>query len=81
MLSEAQKRVLAWMADGDRAVYQYAPHDAMRYGFYQDGKHVRLCSRRTCEILVEGGYAEWMPDCPDDLRIMIIPAGRAALED
>lgn len=78
-MTEAQRKVLAWMADGDRALHK-AHWDENRYGGYSRGAlHQRICSRRTVEILIAAGYAEWMKDSPPDLRAMITRAGRAAL--
>ena len=79
-MTEAQRKLLAWMADGDRAIYK-STHDDNRYGYHTPLGHRRLAARRSVEILVEKGWAEWMRDSPPDLRIMITEAGRRALEN
>jgi hypothetical protein len=69
-LTGAQEKLLAWMADGDRALHK-CHYNELAYGTYGRGaKFTRMASRKTVEAMIRAGVLHWMKDSPPDLRAM-----------
>lgn len=76
-LTKAEQRIVAWMRDGDRALYK-CYYDDRKYGWHESAgsksKTVfhKIATRKQVLSLIAKGVIEWYACYPEDLRAMLV---------